>query len=61
MRGKVKGVSLPHPTSDLTPPKVDVESPVQESSAAVADSEGDHPQVLAPALLIMGSLRVIML
>ena len=39
----------------MTPPKVDTESPVQESSAAVADSEGDHPQVLAPASLIMRS------
>ena len=39
----------------MTPPKVDTESPIQESSAAVADSEGDHPQVLAPASLIMRS------
>ena len=53
VRGEVKGLSLPPPTSDLTPPKVDKESSIQESSAAVADSEGGHPQVLAPASLIM--------
>ena len=39
----------------LTSPKLDTESPVQESSAAVANSEGDHHQVLAPASLIMRS------
>ena len=53
--GEVDGINLPSPTSDLTPPKFDTESPVQESSAAVADSEGDLPQVLAPASLIMRS------
>ena len=55
VRWEVNGVSLPPPTSDLTPPKLDTESPVQESCAAVADSEGDHAQVLAPASLIMRS------
>ena len=53
VRGEAKGVSSPPPTSDLTPPKVDTESPLPESSAAVADSEGDHPQLLAPASLIL--------
>ena len=55
VRGEVKGVNLPPPTSDLTPLKVDTESPLPESSAAEADSEGDHPQVLAPASLILRS------
>ena len=54
-KGGVKGVSLPHPTSDLIPRKVDTESPIQESSAAVAESEGGHPLVLAPASLILRS------
>ena len=52
---EVNGVSLPPSTSDLTRPKLDRESPVQESSAAIADSERDHPHVLAPASLITGS------
>ena len=55
VREEVKGVSLPPPTSDLTPPKVDTECPLPESNAAVADSEGGHPQVLAPASLILRS------
>ena len=53
---------LTTPTSDSTPPTSDStntnfesNSPVQEISAAVAGSKEDHPQVLAPASLIMRS------
>ena len=53
VRGEINGVNLPPSTSDSTPPNSDTNSPVQEISAPVADSEGDH--VLALASLIMRS------
>ena len=53
--GEVKGVNLPSPTSDLTHHKLEMPPLIQESNAAVADSEGNHPQILAPASLIMRS------